>query len=184
MISSRVNSTDKMQVGFNTLRGLVNQRPSIREDALHVLLELSSHPEKRIRGAAINTLKIWVPHTQPMDSLIRHFAVQMLKKLQAPSSKKVTTTEGEMAPQTDETADKEVSPAEDVTAANGGTTTPVPEKVSTDEPMDQDQESPEELLQTPYLPDRIELPAQKDQVLQHLELMFALCVKVPDFLER
>ena len=42
----------------------------------------------------------------------------------------------------------------------------------------------EELVQTPYLPDRIELPADKSQVLQHLELMFALSVKVPEFLEK
>ena len=33
-----------MQVGFTTLRGLVIQRPSMRTEALTVLLELTTHP--------------------------------------------------------------------------------------------------------------------------------------------
>lgn len=33
-----------MQVGFTTLRGLVIQRPSMRTNALNVLLELTTHP--------------------------------------------------------------------------------------------------------------------------------------------
>jgi hypothetical protein len=32
-----------MQVGFTTLRGIVIQRPSLRLDALNVLLELTTH---------------------------------------------------------------------------------------------------------------------------------------------
>jgi symplekin len=42
----------------------------------------------------------------------------------------------------------------------------------------------DDLVQTPYLPERIELPAQKQQVLQHVELLFALSVKVPEFLDQ
>jgi symplekin len=60
-------------------------------------------------------------------------------------------------------------------------------KKSTDEEgdaaMEEGEMPPEALIQTPYLPDRIELPARSDQVLQHLELMFALSTKVPDFLD-
>lgn len=33
-----------MQVGFTTLRGFVNQRPSLRIEAMNVLLELTTHP--------------------------------------------------------------------------------------------------------------------------------------------
>ena len=40
----------------------------------------------------------------------------------------------------------------------------------------------EDLIQTPYLPEQLELPAQSDQILQHVELLFALSTKVPDFL--
>lgn len=38
------SSSDRMQVGYTTLRGLVVQRPSMRIDALNVLLELTTHP--------------------------------------------------------------------------------------------------------------------------------------------
>ncbi|KAF8892079.1 Symplekin tight junction protein C terminal-domain-containing protein [Infundibulicybe gibba] len=76
------DSPGRMQVGFTTLRGLVVQRPSMRVDALNVLLELTTHSEKKTRGAAINTVKLWVPNTQPMDGMIREFALQMLRKLQ------------------------------------------------------------------------------------------------------
>ncbi len=51
-------------------------------------------------------------------------------------------------------------------------------------PMEEDgQLPPDDLLQTPYLPDRLELPAEKPQVVQHVELLFALSSKVPDFLD-
>lgn len=38
--------SDKVTIGFITLRGLVLQRPSLRTEALHVLLELTTHPGK------------------------------------------------------------------------------------------------------------------------------------------
>lgn len=41
----------------------------------------------------------------------------------------------------------------------------------------------EEVVQTEFLPESIELPAQKAHVLQHVELLFALCVKCPEFLD-
>ncbi|KAI0255985.1 Symplekin tight junction protein C terminal-domain-containing protein [Lactifluus subvellereus] len=49
--------------------------------------------------------------------------------------------------------------------------------------MEDGQLPPEDLLQTPYLPERLELPAQKSHVVQHVELLFALSSKAPDFLD-
>ncbi|KAJ7449602.1 Symplekin tight junction protein C terminal-domain-containing protein [Mycena latifolia] len=151
------NSPDRMQVGFVTLRGLVTQRPSMRSDALNVLLELTTHSDKKTRGAAINTVKIWVPNAQPMDGMIREFALQMLRKLQSQVDVKTPKQNG-----TDEAL------------GNGS---------GDDENMEDGQLPPEDLVQTPYLPERIELPAQQSHVLQHVELLFALCVKVPEFLD-
>jgi symplekin len=51
------------------------------------------------------------------------------------------------------------------------------------ENMEDGQLPPDDLLQTPYLPERLELPCQKPQVVQHVELLFALSSKVPDFLD-
>ena len=109
--------------------------------------------EKVTRGAAIITVKRWVPDVQPMDGIIHHFALQMLRKLQM----RPTSDEGQM----------------DVR----------PDGEDQDENMEDGQLPPEEVIQTPYLPDRIEVPAQKSHVLQHVELLFALSVKVPEFLD-
>lgn len=204
-----------MQVGFTTLRGIVIQRPSLRLDALNVLLELTTHHgmyflfhircrrilihqiEKRIRGAAINTVKLWVPHVQPMDNMIREFALQMLRKLQKlgprPTISEVQGN-GDVAMNGAEAAegvvkdkDKDMEtneheeakpeiPAEEMdtaTCENGE-----------EGEADDGQQSNEDLVYTPYLPERIELPAKKAQVLQHVELLFALSVKVPEFLDK
>ncbi|KAJ6581382.1 Symplekin tight junction protein C terminal-domain-containing protein [Mycena capillaripes] len=155
------NSPDRMQVGFVTLRGLVTQRPSMRSDALNVLLELTTHPDKKTRGAAINTVKIWVPNAQPMDNMVREFALQMLRKLQSQVETKIAKPNGN----------------DDTSMGNGN------EEGEEDENMEDGQLPPEELVQTPYLPERIELPAQESHVLQHVELLFALSVKVPEFLD-
>ncbi|KAJ7180551.1 Symplekin tight junction protein C terminal-domain-containing protein [Mycena filopes] len=144
------NSPERMQVGFVTLRGLVTQRPSMRADALNVLLELTTHSDKKTRGAAINTVKIWVPNAQPMDGMIREFALQMLRKLQLQAETEPPRSNG-----ADGTGEKEEGE---------------------DENMEDGQLPPEELVQTPC-------PAQESHVLQHVELLFALCVKVPEFLD-
>lgn len=141
-----------MQVGFTTLRDFVTQRPTMRAEALNVLLELTTHPEKVTRGAAIITVKRWVGDAQPMDGMIREFALQLLRRLQ--SRPKAEKPHGE---------DVQMNEHEDN--------------------IEDGQLPPDDILQTPYLPEQPELPAQKAQVLQHLELLFALSVKVSDFLE-
>lgn len=41
----------------------------------------------------------------------------------------------------------------------------------------------EESLRSMYLPEQVTVPADKSQVLQHVELIFALSVRVPDLLD-
>ncbi len=62
---------------------------------------------------------------------------------------------------------------------------PIGDAVATagNENMEDGQLPPDDLLQTPYLPERLELPSQKPQVVQHVELLFALSSKVPEFLD-
>lgn len=166
-----------MQVGFSALRGFVIQRPSMRAESLNVLLELTTHSERKIRGAAINTVKLWMPNTHPMADMIKAFALQMLRKLQIrpPRASSLPKSAG----------------AEDVAMENGDdeASFKVQEDGSPEQTGDQDdnmedgQLPPEDLVHTPYLPERIELPAQKSHVLQHVELLFALSVKVPEFLD-
>lgn len=86
-----------------------------------------------------------------MDSMIRDFALQILRRLQNRSPKN----------------------AKSITA-NG---------TEEDENMEDGQLPSEEFIQTPYLSEEIELPAEKSLVLQHVELLFALSVKIPEFLD-
>ncbi|KAH7927832.1 hypothetical protein BV22DRAFT_1031314 [Leucogyrophana mollusca] len=145
---------DKMHVGFTSLREFVLERPSLRAEALQVLLELTTHPEAVTRRAAINTVRRWVTGAGAVDSMIRDFALQVLRRLQKRLQKE--------------------EPNSPETHVNGA---------SQDENMEDGQLPWEDLVQTPYLPEDIELPAQKSHVLQHVELLFALSVKVPEFLD-
>lgn len=90
-----------------------------------------------------------------MASMIRDFALQLLRRLQSrPSEEK-----------------------EKESQTNGDSSEP------RDENMEDGQLPPEEILQTPYLPEQLELPAQSDHILQHLELLLALSTRSPEFLD-
>jgi len=91
------------------------------------------------RGAAIITVKRWVPDLEPMNTRIREFARQLLNRL------RITT------------------------------------KNETGDLMEVDE--PAVISCSPYLAESIALPAEKPQILQHVELLFALSVKVPEFLD-
>lgn len=144
-----------------------------------------------------------------MDSIIREFALQMLRKLQklqppaAPVKPAVVDdvvdgdvtmnggdSEAVITPDTEKRVDEpgagevpsEISEKKDDamdTGENG-------EEGGGQQVQDaEDEESgQEDLVHTPYLPERIELPAKKAHVLQHVELLFALSVKVPEFLDK
>ncbi len=138
-----------------------------------------------------------------MDSIIREFALQMLRKLQklqppaAPVKPVVVDGDASMngenpeAPTTSDTEKKADEPG-------AGEVPPEISEEKKDDAMDtgehgedgggqgvqevEDEESgQEDLVHTPYLPERIELPAKKAHVLQHVELSLALSVKVPEF---
>lgn len=87
--------------------------------------------------------------------MIRDFALQLLRRLQSRPK-----------------ADKGKEPQ-----ANGDS------GEDHEENMEDGQLPQEDILQTAYLPEQLELPAQSDQILQHLELLFALSTRVPDFLD-
>ncbi|CAE6440409.1 unnamed protein product [Rhizoctonia solani] len=119
----------QMGIGFAALREFIQLRPPVRPEATRILLDLTAHPEKVTRNAAINTVRRWVPETEPMNTEITAFAKKLLKQLQ----------EGQR-------------------------------------PFEEN-EFPR------YLPPKLELPAKKAEVIQHVELMFALSVRVPAFLD-
>ena len=52
-----------------------------------------------------------------------------------------------------------------------------------DENMEDGQLPQEDIIQTAYLPEQLQLPAQDEEINQHLELLFSLSTKLPEFLD-
>ena len=106
-----------------------------------------------------------------MDRIVREFATQMLRKLQLrPSESRTQPVKGAAT-----NGNAIVMESGDSISDQGD------REVGHD--MEDGQLPPEDLVHTPYLPERIQLPAKKAQVLQHVELLFALSVKVSEFLD-
>lgn len=127
--------------------------------------------------------------------MIREFALQMLRKLQFKSTNGHAEPQKEQKEMADVIMEDIDAPQENDARAEDQDQDQMEEKSSatldSGKAPEDDREGTTEtgqtpdddLVQTPYLPERIELPAQKAQVLQHVELLFALSVKVPEFLE-
>lgn len=112
--------------------------------------------------------------------MVREFALQMLRKLQLHPSKARRNLGEDVTMNGDsEDGDKD----EEQLAEKTETKAPTAAEEGQEENMEDGQLPIEELVHTPYLPERIELPAKKSQVLQHVELLFALSVKIPEFLD-
>jgi symplekin len=112
-----------------------------------------------------------------MDTVIREFALQMLRKLQSRAPSQPRPSFKESHAECQEPLNGDINEA---SAEQGAHT--VKDKQE-DELMEDGQLPADDLVHTPYLPERIELPADKAHVLQHVELLFALSVKVPEFLD-
>lgn len=123
-----------------------------------------------------------------MDAMIREFALQMLRKLQLrpPEVQPVKHTDGDITMNGHGNGNASTSESAEEASMSGISSERRRENGERDQDHDMEtgQRAQDDLVQTPYLPERIELPAQKQQVLQHVELLFALSVKVPDFLDQ
>jgi len=157
-----------MQLGFSTLRELVVLRPSVRPAALDVLLGLTTHADKRVRNAAIMTVKKWVPDMRELTPVVHAFALELVERLKVapppPPSDEAAAKEGE-----DGEGGKDKDGEEDM-KVDGATPPP-------DEPKD-----PWALVRGGKVVDRLDPPTTIGGVTQHVELLLALCVKEPALL--
>ncbi|BGP47764.1 hypothetical protein JCM10450v2_003629 [Rhodotorula kratochvilovae] len=157
-------NADQMQLGFSTLRELVVLRPSVRRPALDVLLGLATHADKRVRNAAIMTVKKWVPDVDAVTPTVHAFALELVERLKVPPPVK---TEEEGAKEGEEKDGEE-----DMKVDVDGGESPAPE-----EPK-----PPFALVREGKVVDRLEPPTTLGGVTQHVELLLALCVKEPSLL--
>ena len=72
-------------VGFIALRELIETRPPVRPIALNRLLELCTHPDRKIRYPAIKTVNRWVPESA-MASAVIEYALGIMRRLVPASS--------------------------------------------------------------------------------------------------
>ncbi|TRM60720.1 Symplekin tight junction protein C terminal-domain-containing protein [Schizophyllum amplum] len=188
-------SPNRVAVGFQTLRGFVIQRPSLRDDALKVLLELTTHPERKTRGAAINTVKLWVPAVHPMNETVQKVALAIMRRLTRRDERNENgAPSADVEMHSSEAAGPEVAggaaagqEAPPRARESSGEAVAINEPAAPSHPMEgiEEGEEQEEVIQTPYLPEHVsgEGAELKSQVLQHVELLFALSVKVPELLD-
>lgn len=162
-LESMCNNAEQLQNGFTTLRELAMLRPPVRQEAMDVLLGLTTHSAKQTRNAAIVTVKSWVPETEPLAGHVVAFALQLLDRLE-----------------------KDAKPEDaDVKMAGMGVNG---ESKKEDEGELEAGEEPPEVTSCGLVEDGVVVsglpPAtSQETVRQHLELLFALSVKSPDLLD-
>ncbi|GAA5855379.1 hypothetical protein JCM8547_009056 [Rhodosporidiobolus lusitaniae] len=156
-------NVDQMQLGFSTLRELTILRPSVRPISLDVLLGLTTHVDKRVRNAAIMTVKKWVPDVKELSDGIVKFAISLLERLEVAPPKK--EEDGEAS-------------TEEISTEGGGE-----EDMKTDAtPPPAEPKPPFALVRGGKVVDRLEPASTTAEVVQHVELLLALCVKEPALL--
>jgi symplekin len=158
-----LSESDLMPLGFNMLRELTRLRPSreIRFNTLDILLGLTTHSDKRIRNAAIMSVKKWVPEVEQLSRIIVDFALSLLQRL------KVEPPQPEIKPEGEEQEEEE----EEMEIDDGETPEPAQAVL------------PFGLVRQGKVVDRLPPPQTIGQVTQHVELLLALCVKQPELLQ-
>ncbi|GAA5993793.1 hypothetical protein JCM5350_007671 [Sporobolomyces pararoseus] len=156
-------NADQMQLGFSTLRELTVLRPSVRKGALDVLLGLTTHADKRIRNAAIMSVKKWVPDVKELSGIIVSFALSLLERLRVEPVKVEEEVKKENG---DNVADPEGEE----------------EMAMEDTPPPEEPKPPFAVVKDGKVVDRLDPPRTIGEVTQHVELLLALCVKEPELL--
>lgn len=156
---------DRMIVGFLSLRELAEHRPPVRPRALQTLLQLCTHPERKVRVMAITTVRRWVPGS-PMSPMVVNYALGVLRRL-AVRAHLAVKAEG------DGEGDGEGEGEGENGDKENGTEADAKPSLEVDEPEDIG-----ETIDTKYLG-----PVDADTVSQHVELAFALSRRDQDLLD-
>jgi hypothetical protein len=159
-----------LQIGFTTLRDLTLFRIPLRQDALDTLFSLATHSSKAARNAAIVTLKRWVPENSALTAPILSFARALVQRLQVDGSSQPSATPATESRQ--ETPSAQVKSEEDGSAPSESSPTPAPPTGTS------------AIVERGEIKGGLERPPTTDlQVVQHVELLLALSIKVPDLLD-
>ncbi|GFZ47057.1 hypothetical protein JCM24511_04798 [Saitozyma sp. JCM 24511] len=96
MLETLCEESERSIVGFLALRDLIDARPPVRAQALGVLLQLCTFPDRKIRVLAISSVRRWVPGSS-MSPTIINYALGVLRRLVKQSPSPVEGEDTEMA---------------------------------------------------------------------------------------
>lgn len=158
--------------GFIALRELLESRPPTRRIGLTRLLELCTHPDRKIRYPAIKTVNRWVPDGKMAEAVVA-YARGLLRRLTVSdengvSGAKTEDVEGKI--QVDE-EEADLKPQTGVDGAGENTSNTL---FATTTTLSTD---PADAVTTPYI-----TALTPDTVPQHVELAFALSRRRQDLL--
>ncbi|KAI9100992.1 hypothetical protein DFS34DRAFT_450715 [Phlyctochytrium arcticum] len=151
-IKSFCEDPEWMQLGLFTIQGMMNHRPAVRSICFDLLLEYTSHPAKLTRSTAIVMSKRLFTDHPTIGPKVQERAVEMLKQLLEPPPPR---------------SEMDTKPESDVpsisTEENG---VPLPSEIKSEDEK----------------PETAEGDWTEDEVVQRIELYFALCSKNHDLL--
>ncbi|KAI5476147.1 hypothetical protein MNV49_000365 [Pseudohyphozyma bogoriensis] len=156
---------NQVHLGFAALKDLALLRPPARQAALDVLLGLTSHPDKLTRNASINTLKRWVPEVPVLSAKIMAYSKLLFTRLENAPPPPTEEEAAEVKDEGEEEADMDVD--------------------SDDEENEKEKPPPPRVLALVVdgeIVDGLPAPSTMAEILQHVELIFALSVKDPELL--
>ena len=119
--------------------------------------------DKRIRNAAIMSVKKWVPDVKELSGIIVSFALSLLERLRVEPVKVEEEVKKENG---DNVADPEGEE----------------EMAMEDTPPPEEPKPPFAVVKDGKVVDRLDPPRTIGEVTQHVELLLALCVKEPELL--
>jgi symplekin len=107
MLETLCEESERSIVGFLALRDLIDARPPVRAQALRVLLQLCTFPDRKIRVLAISSVRRWVPGSSMSPTIIK-YALGVLRRLVKQSPSPVEGEDTEMAEETKEATESGV----------------------------------------------------------------------------
>jgi hypothetical protein len=145
----------------STLRNLVSNRPTVRFQALDVLLDLCINPNDKIRRTSIVAVKKWNPNQHKINEKVEAFSTEALFVL----AKEKEMPDADMS---EETKEEEEKKQEEESTADQT------DEKKDDVEMEEKEDKAEE--------DDPHSWNEKD-VVRHAELFFVLCTKNPNLLK-
>ena len=166
----------RVKVGFVTLRDLAMLRPPLRSDAMDVLFSLTTHADRPTRGAAILTIKRWVPDVQPLAQMGLNFALHLLKRLEITSN----APNGHERSGPDQHEENTIVQSEQEDGMDNGTDSIViADSAAKADVVKRDMAVVEAGQVVAGLPEA----KSEQEVAQHIELLLGLVSKSPDLLD-